>query len=465
MSAPEYLTINELPVGTTGLYEFSFAGGYLEKSHVRLDFVTEVGARVNYPITEGMFVTEFTIQIPFADIPAGTASMRIYRETPRDAPLLNFSTGSRLTERNLDRLAQQTIFVAAEAFDAGAFAVAEDLIGQALTAIEQTQALIDQAQGIVDTAANSASVANAAQLAASGSATAAAGSATSAASSATTALTQAGLAIAARDAAALSASAAAGSASAAAGSATSAAQSAQSALNAATAAALSFDSFDDRYLGAKATSPTADNDGAPLLVGALYFNSILNQMYVWNGGSWGVTAGNVSLPVSIANGGTGQTSAVAAFDALKLPASETFDGTLRLATPAEALAGTAGAAAMTPNTLRAGLNASGTAPIYACRAWAHFNGAGVGGVTLLGTGNITSITRVAPGVYDVVFATALPVSGYAVAGSAFSVGTPYAGVIGSGMGGTKTTTGFRLHAFNFASSLTDYTNISIQVFC
>ena len=39
------------------------------------------------------------------------------------------------------------------------------------------------------------------------------------------------------------------------------------------AAAASYDSFDDRYLDAKAADPTLDNDGNALLVGALYYNT------------------------------------------------------------------------------------------------------------------------------------------------------------------------------------------------
>lgn len=52
-----------------------------------------------------------------------------------------------------------------------------------------------------------------------------------------------------------------------------------------------FDNFDDRYLGAKTADPTTDNDGNPLLGGALYYyvdsvtpsNSI---MKVYNGAQW-----------------------------------------------------------------------------------------------------------------------------------------------------------------------------------
>lgn len=246
MSAPEYLTINELPVGVTGLYEFQFAGGYLDASHVKLDFVTTIGARTNYPLSAGMFVTEFTLQIPPEDIPAGTASVRIYRETPRDEPLLNFSNGSRISERNLDRLAAQTIFVAAEAFDAGAFAVAEDLIGQALSAIESAQAALAAAGTIVSDAQASADTAAAAQAAASLSAAAAALSAgdagTSAASalaSASTATTAASTATTAKDTAVASAATATTKASEASSSASTASAASVNASASASAAASS----------------------------------------------------------------------------------------------------------------------------------------------------------------------------------------------------------------------------------
>lgn len=86
--------------------------------------------------------------------------------------------------------------------------------------------------------------------------------------------------------AAASASAAASSASAASASASSASGSASAAAASATSAAASFDSFDDRYLGAKASDPTTDNDGNPLLTGALYWNSTVSEMRVFNGTAW-----------------------------------------------------------------------------------------------------------------------------------------------------------------------------------
>jgi hypothetical protein len=87
-------------------------------------------------------------------------------------------------------------------------------------------------------------------------------------------------------AAASSASAAATSASNAATSETNAASSASAAAaDRATVASL-YDNFDDRYLGAKASAPTLDNDGDALITGALYFNTTTNIMNVYGSSGW-----------------------------------------------------------------------------------------------------------------------------------------------------------------------------------
>jgi hypothetical protein len=63
--------------------------------------------------------------------------------------------------------------------------------------------------------------------------------------------------------------------------------SADAAAASATAAAASYDSFDDRYLGAKSTPPSVDNDGNSLITGAIYWNSVSNAMFAWSGSAWG----------------------------------------------------------------------------------------------------------------------------------------------------------------------------------
>ena len=94
--------------------------------------------------------------------------------------------------------------------------------------------------------------------------------------------------------AATSAAQAATSANNAATSATNAANSATSAATSATNAANSFDSFDDRYLGAKSSSPATDNDGDALITGALYFDTTAGEMRVYDGNSWAAAGSAVN---------------------------------------------------------------------------------------------------------------------------------------------------------------------------
>ena len=73
----------------------------------------------------------------------------------------------------------------------------------------------------------------------------------------------------------------------------------------------------------------------------------------------------------------------------------------------------AGTSTMVTNaTLPTQLNASGDAPIYACRAWVNFNGTGT--VAIRASGNVTSITDNGTGDYTVNFTTAMPDANYAV---------------------------------------------------
>lgn len=58
-----------------------------------------------------------------------------------------------------------------------------------------------------------------------------------------------------------------------------------------------FDNFDDRYLGAKSSAPTLDNDGNALINGALYYDSVAGNLNVYDTGasSWtAITAGTTA---------------------------------------------------------------------------------------------------------------------------------------------------------------------------
>ena len=70
------------------------------------------------------------------------------------------------------------------------------------------------------------------------------------------------------------------------GSTAAAAVSAAAALVSENNAAASYDQFDDRYLGPKASAPSVDNDGNTLLTGAIYWNTSSNNLFIWTGSVW-----------------------------------------------------------------------------------------------------------------------------------------------------------------------------------
>ena len=88
-------------------------------------------------------------------------------------------------------------------------------------------------------------------------------------------------------------------------------------------------------------------------------------------------------------------------------ATDALAGLVELATTAEAAAGTDTARAITPAGLRGGLNATGTAPVYACRAWVNFDGTSGSMGSGRANGNVSSITDSGIGLYIVNFATAI----------------------------------------------------------
>ena len=142
----------------------------------------------------------------------------------------------------------------------GAAASASTATTQASTATTQAATATTQATN----ASNSASAALTSKTAAASSATAAASSATAAGSSETNASS---------------------SATNAASSATTASTAATSAANAQAAAEAALDTFDDKFLGNKASNPSVDNDGNALTDGALYFDTTNNLMKVYDLGT------------------------------------------------------------------------------------------------------------------------------------------------------------------------------------
>jgi hypothetical protein len=135
-------------------------------------------------------------------------------------------------------------------------------------------------------ASSSATTATSQASAASTSATNAATSASNASTSETNAASSASTASTAATNAGTSETNAASSASAASSSATSAASSATAAQTAQTAAELALDNFTDIYLGDFSSAPTVDNDGDPLAVGMMYYDTSTNQLKIYSSSGW-----------------------------------------------------------------------------------------------------------------------------------------------------------------------------------
>lgn len=107
--------------GAKLLWQISFAGGYLDRSHIKARYYPEGG--VADPINFS-WVDASTVKIEPA-VPAG-ARFIIYRDTPKDKPLAQFKDGAFVTEQNLDRNAIQAVFIAAEAQDTTTLSIKGD---------------------------------------------------------------------------------------------------------------------------------------------------------------------------------------------------------------------------------------------------------------------------------------------------------------------------------------------------
>jgi len=282
--------------------------------------------------TNGELVVSQEVGTYQGDWSAGTtyAARDIVKDASNDNIYLcntgHTSSGTTPLSSNAD-IAKWDLLVNAAAAAASATAAASSATAAASSASSASTSATSAASSASDAATsetnaatsetNAASSASSASTSASNAATSesnastsetnAAASATSASSSASTATTQASNASTSATNAATSESNAStsatnaatsasnastsetnasNSASAASTSATNASNSASAAATSASNAEAAYDSFDDRYLGPKASDPTVDNDGDALIDGALYFNTTSNVIKYWDGSTW-----------------------------------------------------------------------------------------------------------------------------------------------------------------------------------
>lgn len=100
--------------GVTTVWNFSFASGYIDIGHVKAMVIDGVSATL-IPLSPSDFIGPNTIRI----LPAVATGkvLVVYRQTPKNAPLVDFADGARISEASLDIVAKQGVFIAAEALD------------------------------------------------------------------------------------------------------------------------------------------------------------------------------------------------------------------------------------------------------------------------------------------------------------------------------------------------------------
>lgn len=179
--------------GSTTIFNFSFSGGYIDKAHVKAYIENDTTkVRSTVIVTAAMFTGDYTLNLGVS-APVGS-TMVIYRDTPKDVPLVDYVSGSRITEANLDKQAKQAVLGLGELYDQSSI--------DAVTSVANS---VGAAATSATNAAASASAAATSATNAETSKTSAASSSTSASSSAAAASTDAASALTSKNAAATSA--------------------------------------------------------------------------------------------------------------------------------------------------------------------------------------------------------------------------------------------------------------------
>lgn len=106
-------SVNRFPGnGSTVSWDLNFSGGFIRREHVKAYTESLDGSIVERTI---IWDSDTSVRVEPA-VPAGQ-TLVIYRDTPKGDPLVDFSDGSIINEANLDLLAKQSVFVAAEMVD------------------------------------------------------------------------------------------------------------------------------------------------------------------------------------------------------------------------------------------------------------------------------------------------------------------------------------------------------------
>lgn len=199
------------------------------------------------------------------------------------------------------------------------------------------------------------------------------------------------------------------------------------------------------------TSQLADFIGSE---GELTYDTTLKSLVLHDG----VTLGGVKIPYLSDN----------LVPSTMLPtATESVVGASKIATTTIAQAGTNDTDFLTAKKLRDALNASGDAPVSACRAWLSVNTVTS---TILQSFNIASFVKTATGQFEITFTTPMPHQNYVAFTNSIMVkgGAANNNTVGSTLNATQTNTVSRCYIWCWSTSnglLLNPEVLNVGVFC
>lgn len=160
--------VYHLQTGAQTSFEFNFSGGYIAPEDVKA-YIYHSASGLTTEIDPVVLTGPSTIEV-VPPVPVGDYLV-IYRDTPKTQPLVDFATGAVLNEDNLDMIARQAVFVAAEMVDrfSEIKTSSDDAIARSYTALTtaneakaESATAMSTANSAVTTAGNAVTTANSA---------------------------------------------------------------------------------------------------------------------------------------------------------------------------------------------------------------------------------------------------------------------------------------------------------------